>query len=85
MTSAGQFASETRCFDLEGGNASATAQSVRPTGGSVSVVMDRRNVQGVQANEVSGLLGTTISLERMPEGTPTVFETLNPKYWRRLK
>ena len=78
MTSASQIASETRGFDLEAGNASTTAQRVRPTGGSVSVVMDRRNVQGVQANEVSGLLGTRISLERMLEGTPPVFKTLNP-------
>ena len=73
MTSAGQIAAQTRSFDMEAGNARTTLREFARQA-RVDVVMDRQDVQGVQTNEVSGLLVPRIALERMLEGTPLVFK-----------
>lgn len=72
MTSACEIAAQTRSFDLEAGNARSTLRDFARQA-NVSVVMDRRKVQGVQTNEVSGLLVPKHALARMLEGTPLVF------------
>ena len=73
MMSAGQIAAQTRSFDMEAGNARTTLREFARQA-RVDVVMDRQDVQGVQSNEVSGLLIPRIALERMLEGTPLVFK-----------
>ena len=73
MMSAGQIAAQTRSFDIEAGNSRTTLREFARQA-RVDVVMDRRDVQGVQTNEVSGLLEPRIALERMLEGTPLVFK-----------
>lgn len=73
MMSAGQIAAQTRSFDIEAGNSRTTLREFARQA-LVDVVMDRRDVQGVQTNEVSGLLEPRIALERMLEGTPLVFK-----------
>lgn len=73
MMSAGQIAAQTRSFDLEAGNSRTTLREFARQA-LVDVVMDRRDVQGVQTNEVSGLLEPRIALVRMLEGTPLVFK-----------
>ncbi|MDA0350174.1 MAG: TonB-dependent receptor plug domain-containing protein [Verrucomicrobia bacterium] len=73
MMSAVQIAAQTHSFDLEPGNASTTLREFARQA-KVSVVMDRQDVQGVQTNEVSGLLLPRLALERMLEGTPLVFK-----------
>lgn len=70
--SSDQIAAQTRSFDLEAGNARTTLREFARQA-LVDVVMDRRDVQGVQTNEVSGLLEPRIALERMLEGTQLVF------------
>lgn len=72
MTSAVQITAETRTFDVEAGDARTTLRNFARQA-KVSVVMDRRDVQGVQTNEVSGLLVPKHALERILEGTPLVF------------
>jgi len=72
MTTACEIAAETRSFDLEAGSASTTLREFARQA-SVSVVMNRQNIQGVQTNEVSGLLAPKHALERMLEGTSLVF------------
>jgi iron complex outermembrane recepter protein len=73
MTSACQLAAQTRSFDVEAGSARTTLREFARQA-RVSVVMDRQNVEGVQTNEVSGLLIPKYALERMLEGTPLVFK-----------
>ncbi len=73
MMSAGQIAAQTRSFDLEAGDAKTTLREFARQA-RLDVVMDRRDVQGVQTNEVSGLLEPRIALERMLEGTLLVFK-----------
>ena len=73
MMSASQIAAQTRSFDIEAGNANTMLREFARQA-LVDVVMDRRNVQGVQTNEVSGLLEPRIALERMLEGTSLVFK-----------
>ena len=72
MTTACQLAAQTRSFDVEAGSARTTLREFARQA-RVSVVMDRQNVEGVQTNEVSGLLIPKYALERMLEGTPLVF------------
>ena len=72
MTTACQLAAQTRSIDVEAGSASATLREFARQA-RVSVVMDREKVEGVQTNEVSGLLIPKQALERMLEGTPLVF------------
>ena len=73
MMSSGQIAAQTRSFDVEAGNANTTLREFARQA-LVDVVMDRRDVQGVQTNEVSGLLEPRNALERMLEGTSMVFK-----------
>ncbi len=73
MTSAGYITAETRSFNVEAGSASTTLREFAKQA-RVSVVMDRRDIQGVQTKEVSGLLIPIDALVRMLEGTPLVFK-----------
>jgi len=73
MMSAAKMAAQTRSFDIEAGIAQTTLREFARQA-RADVVMDRRDVQGVQTNEVSGSLIPRIALERMLEGTPLVFK-----------
>ncbi len=66
------IAAEPRSFTIETGDAKTTLRDFAKQA-RVDVVMDRLEVQGVQTNEVSGLLEPRIALERMLEATPLVF------------
>lgn len=68
-----QMAAQTRSFDLETGDAHTTLREFARQA-RLSVVVDRQDVEGVQTNEVSGLLIPRIALERMLEGSPLVFK-----------
>ena len=72
MTSVCDIAAQTRSFDVEAGSARTTLREFARQA-RVSVVMDRQNVEGIQTNDVSGLLVPKYALERMLEGTPLVF------------
>lgn len=71
-TIASEIAAETRSFDLEAGNARATLREFARQA-SVSVVMDRQNIQGVQTNKVFGVFTPKHALERMLDGTSLAF------------
>ena len=73
MMSAGQILAQTRSFDLDAGDANVTLREFARQA-RVSIVIDREDGQGVQTNEVLGLLEIQAALERMLEGTPLVFK-----------
>ena len=73
MMSAVHIGAQTRSFDIEAGNASATLREFAKQA-KISVVMDRQDVQGVQTNRVSGLLTPRNALVRMLDGTQLVSE-----------